>query len=368
MTRCGRRAFLHQNARLAAALLAPVPLLKCARQATPEAPPSKPSLPAVSVVRIQNDKVDRAVEEAIDLLGGMAYLLAGKQRILVKPNMVTGSTHCTTKPAVVAPLVGLMKKAGKEVWLGEGSALHVGYNVLEGLVYRTGSAALLESMQKEVFRTLEYDTLAKTLDVPLLNLNCGELVRVPTPKGRVFDHLMLHRAIHEADLVCSVPMLKTHSLGQVTLGMKNLLGLYPGSSYQTIRSNIHDLAWEKGSPGVAFETMDMVEAVPPGLTVIDGWYGMEGQGPVQGTVVKSDLIIAGTNPLAVDMVATHLMGLDPLGVPTFREAHRRGMEPRSLEGVEVRGLSLVAARLSFTPAIIQSWPEAKTTMGCQLLG
>ncbi|MDF1575032.1 MAG: DUF362 domain-containing protein [Bacteroidales bacterium] len=70
-------------------------------------------------------------------------------------------------------------------------------------------------------------------------------------------------------------------------------------------------AFEKNSPCVSFEIMDMVRACPPGLTVIDASTSMEGNGPSDGDLVKTDLIIAGTNPLATDMVAA---GIIPEGL------------------------------------------------------
>ncbi len=78
--------------------------------------------PVVSVVRIKNDDVDYAVSEAIDLLGGMRELTEGKERIMLKPNLVSPEPRDVTKPGVIRALAKLMIQAKKDVLIGEGSA------------------------------------------------------------------------------------------------------------------------------------------------------------------------------------------------------------------------------------------------------
>ncbi len=264
--------------------------------------------PAVSVVRIKDDDVAYAVEKAIDLLGGIKELTRNKRRIMLKPNLVSPDPGSTTKPEVIRALALLMKKAGKEVCIGEGSAAAPGFNATDEGIYFTKDPGMLNAMQQYVFDQLGYTGLAETLGVPLINLHTGEMIKVQVPDAFVYDEISVHKSLSEIDLLCSVPMMKTHVLATVTLGMKNLIGLYPGQDYCTVRSCVHNTASEKGSPGIAFEILDMVKACTPGLVVIDGSMAMEGDGPSNGDLVKSNLIIAGTNPLATDMVAAHLMG------------------------------------------------------------
>jgi uncharacterized protein (DUF362 family) len=185
----------------------------------------------VSITRIKNDAIGYAVEEALDLLGGIETVAAGKERIMLKPNLVGESPHSTTKPEVIEALARLMTKAGKDVVIGEGSAAAGGFNAKGGEAYRTTNRELLDGMQQYVFDQLGYTELAKSLGLPLINLHSGEMVDVPVPGGLAFDTLTLHRALPELDLLCSVPMMKTHVLATVTLGMKNLIGLYPGTAY-----------------------------------------------------------------------------------------------------------------------------------------
>jgi uncharacterized protein (DUF362 family) len=322
-----------------------------------------PAGPAVSIVKIKDNQIGAAVEEAIRLLGGIETVASGKERIMLKPNLVSNNPHITTKPEVIRSLAALMKKAGKVVLIGEGSAAVVGFNVIAGNAYRLKDSDRLDDMQQTVFDSLGYTELARSLDVPLVNLHTGEMVEVEVPGGLAYQRLTIHRSLTEIDLLCSVPMMKTHGLASVTLGMKNLIGLYPGSVYRTVRAGVHDHAADAGSPGVAFEILDMVRANKLGLVVIDGSTAMEGNGPSNGTLVPMNIIIAGTNPLATDMVAADVMGFEPDEVPTFVWARKTGMGPQSLDEIEIRGENASGVRRRFARPQMTSWNDIRSFWG-----
>jgi uncharacterized protein (DUF362 family) len=315
--------------------------------------------PLVSIVRIRNGNTDYAVEHAIELLGGMRAITRGKDRILVKPNLVSPQPNATTKPAVVRTVVRLMKGAGREVSIGEGSAASPPFNAQGGEVFRTTRRDLLDGMQRHVFDELGYTELARSLRAPLINLHTGELVDVKVPGGFVFDKVTIHRSLVETDLLCSVPMMKTHALAGVTLGMKNLVGAYPGAIYQAVRGRMHDAASRVEPSGTASAIVDMVRANKLGLTVVDASTAMEGNGPTDGSLVPMDAIVAGTNPLATDMVAAHLMGFAPGEISTFMWALKAGLRPERLDEIEIRGDPVESVRRRFARPGIVPWEVAR---------
>ena len=329
--------------------------------------PNQPSgqKPVVSIARIKNDKIDVAVEQAIDLLGGIETVAKDKNCIMLKPNLVGESPVFTTKPAVIRTLAQLMKNAGKEVWIGEGSAAAGNFNVKGDATYRTRKQDILDPMQQYVFDQLGYTELAASMQLPLINLHSGELVEVGVPDGLANSKITLHKSLTDIDLLCSVPMMKTHVLATVTLGMKNLIGLYPGTVYYSVRSWLHDRAAEKQSPGIAFEILDMVRANKLGLTVIDGSMAMEGDGPTGGSLVKMDLIIAGMNPLATDMIAAKIMGFEPLEIPTFSWAVRSGMKPANISDIEIRGEAIENVKRNFIKPTVYQWTDINKSWGVQ---
>lgn len=325
--------------------------------------PSLTRKPVVSIVKIKNDKIDYAVEKAIDLLGGIKHVTRGKNSIMLKPNLVAESPRFTTKPTVIQALAKLMKNAGKEVLIGEGSAAADGFNFKDEITYRTRKQNILDPMQKYVFEQLGYSELARSMNIPLINLHSGDLVDVEIPNALAFDKITLHKSLADVDMLCSVPMMKTHVLATVTLGMKNLIGLYPGTVYYSVRSWLHDRAVEKKSPGVAFEIIDMVRANKLGLVVIDASTAMEGEGPTMGSLVKMDLIIAGKNPLATDMVAANIMGIEPYDVPTFTWAIKSGMKPSGLNEIETRGEAIKSVKRKFVMPKILQWTDINKSWG-----
>lgn len=300
----------------------------------------------VSVTHIQNGDIDYAVREAIDLLGGIGAIALGKERILLKPNLVSPNAYRTTKPEVIESLARLMMEAGKEVCIGEGSAAGP-LNLRDGKVCRTMDIATLNALQQDAFDTLGYTDLAAALNVPLINLHVGDLVPIAVADAFVFDEIYLHPSLAEIDMLCSVPMMKTHSLATVTLGMKNLFGLWAGQHYGTVRSAVHEQAARVEPTGTASAIIDIVRANKLGLVVIDASMAMEGQGPSTGPLVRMDLVIAGTNALATDMVGACIMGFEPDEIATFEWAWRAGMTPIDLSAIEVRGAHPNSVRRRF---------------------
>lgn len=347
-----RREFLHRLQVLAAAA-AVTPLTGLESLAAGD------EKPIVSIVRRQNADTARTVAEAIDLLGGIETVTTGKTSIMLKPNLVSNARTDTTDPAVVRALAEMLKNAGKTVCIGEGSAAAApGFNVIDGECYRTRNVELLDRMQQFVFDQLGYTALAHDLEIPLVNLHTGEMVEVQVSDAFAFDTLMLHRSLTEIDLLVSVPRMKTHTLATVTLGLKNVIGLYAGSEYGTVRGYVHDLGAEYADVGIAIEIVDMARANKMGLTVIDGLVAMEGDGPSLGpgsSLVDMNLIIAGTNPLATDMVTASVMGFALDEVPTFEWAVRAGMTPARLEDIEVRGEAIDDVRRNFRKPQVAPW-------------
>jgi len=333
--------------------------------AFPVAAAKAPPKPIVSIVRIRDDRIDAAVEEAIDLLGGIKRVTRGKDTILLKPNLVFDQRHATTKPEVVRALARLMKGAGKEVSIGEASAAATGFNSKGMEVFRTRRRDVLDPMQQHVFDELGYTELAKAARVPLVNLHSGELVDVKVPGAFVFDTLTLHRSVAEADLLCSVPMMKTHQLATVTLGMKNLVGLFPGTVYQAVRGHMHDVAAEVEPTGASAVVVDVVRASRPGLVVVDASTAMEGNGPSLGSLVKMDLIVAGENPVAADMVAASVMGFAAKDVPTFVWAGKAGLTPGSLDEIDVRGEAIERVRRVFARPQLAEWKHIRAYWGAK---
>jgi uncharacterized protein (DUF362 family) len=133
-----------------------------------------------------------------------------------------------------------------------------------------------------------------------------------------------------------------------------------------VRGYVHDLGAEYADVGIAIEILDMARANKMGLTVIDALVAMEGDGPSLGIgsdLVDMDLIIAGTSPLATDMVGASVMGFGIDEIPTFEWAVRAGMTPARLEDIEVRGEAIADVQRNFKKPQITPWKQATKFFG-----
>lgn len=315
-------------------------------------------LSVVSVVRVnskwsESKGIEYATTKAIELIGGINEVAKGKKRILLKPNLVNTNPNDTTNPRVVEALAKLMKNSGKEVYIGEAGAASV-RNIdisLKGYVCRTKTAEILQAIQDDIFKGTGYDDLSKRIGIPLVNLHVGNMVKMKVSDNFVFKEIYVHKTMSDVDLVCSVPMMKTHGLATVTLALKNIgIGGYPGMMYGTVRSLVHQEGIKLEPTGTSAVTVDMVKANKLGLSVIDATTAMQGQGPSTsrgGSLVDMNLIIASKNALAADMVAANIMGFEPIEIDTFKWAWKAGMNPSNINDIQIVGEKIEKVRQQF---------------------
>ena len=131
-------------------------------------------------------------------------------------------------------------------------------------------------------------------------------VRTVTLGSRFTDltELQLPVELLQADLVVSMPKLKTHHWAGMTGSMKNLFGVVPGAVYGWPKNILH---WR----GIDNSIVDLVSTIRPGLAIVDGIVGMEGDGPIMGTARPVGCVVMGQDPVAVDATCARVMGLRP---------------------------------------------------------
>jgi len=166
-------------------------------------------------------------------------------------------------------------------------------------------------------------------------------VWIPVHNGYVYDKIRFPRAIVEADLLVNIPKAKTHFLAGVTVGMKNLFGCI---RYEDRKKYHRDV-------DLVSVLADILKALSPGLTVVDAVHAMEGFGPHGGTVLDLDLVIAGTDSVAVDTVGTYLMGFEPNDLGFLQVAQRLGLGSINMRDIQVVGEEVDKVRKSFLPPV-----------------
>lgn len=271
---------------------------------------------AVSVVRCEDYERDRvllSVRKAVDLLGGMGRFVTKGDRVLIKPNLLKAGTPdlaITTHPEVLRGVIRLVHECGGEALVGDSP----GFGELRRVSEKSG---LLDVIEEEGASLAEFDAAVQL-----------------TNRGQ-FHHFEIARAVHEADVVINVPKLKTHGMMTITGAVKNLFGCIPGRRKVQWHFNA-------GVNRDAFARMlvELSALIRPKLTIMDAVLGMEGNGPGSGDPRQIGLVIAGEDPVAVDVVSGTIVGADPAFLYIVRAAADAGIGETRLERIAIRGETL----------------------------
>lgn len=225
--------------------------------------------------------------------------LKGK-RVVLKPNLVEYHRDkvINTHPNVVAAVIELcLREGASEVIVAEGPG-H--WRNVEHLVKASGLGDVLRH-HKARFIDLNHDEPVKTV-------NLSRLTKL--------EHLFLSRTVAEAEVLISLPKLKTHHWAVATLSLKNLFGTLPGICYGWPKNELH---WR----GIDNSIVDIAVTRTPDLAIVDGIVGMEGDGPLNGTPKPMGVLVMGSDLVAVDATCCRLMQLDPERVGYLVMAHRK---------------------------------------------
>jgi uncharacterized protein (DUF362 family) len=223
--------------------------------------------------------------------------LSGK-RVLLKPNLVEFDPKgvINTHPAVIEAAVDAFKTLGaREVIVAEGPG-HRRDNE-----YLISASGLYDVIKEHRIRYVD------------LNTDDVRLTRLKSSFTH-FQQLYLPETLYNADLLVSMPKLKTHHWAGVTLSLKNMFGVVPGSVYGWPKNALH---WA----GIVGSILDINSSLPlPRFAIVDGIVGMEGNGPLQGQEKKGGVLVFGDDLVAVDATAARLMKIEPSKVKYIEKA------------------------------------------------
>ncbi|MCD6120506.1 MAG: DUF362 domain-containing protein [Spirochaetales bacterium] len=272
------------------------------------------------------DTVCNAVEQGVELLGGIDRFLIKKEKVLLKPNLLAPDSPergSTTHPSVFFGIGALLRKKGYKVVYGDSFAVGSGLFVAK----RNGINAAAEELG------IENVPFKKVREVKVKN----------AVQNSVFQ---IAEEIFKTNNFINIPKLKTHGLTVMTGALKNIFGTIPG----LLKPEFH---MRLPSPDL-FENMlvDLNRAIKSSLIVMDAVDSMEGNGPRNGTLVHTGVIIISDDPAAVDATGALLMGVKPESVPLIRKAGEAGIGNVNEEKIEYLGGSLkdfTVKKFSFPP-------------------
>jgi uncharacterized protein (DUF362 family) len=307
----------------------------------------------VSIVRSKN--IVESVINALSLVDAQS-LVSPEKRFLIKPNLLeihNAYSGYVTKPEVIRGIIRFLKNAGaKNIIVAEGGNL-------------------------DTMKCAECSDILNVVDqegAKFVDLNYDETTVVKIPNCLRLPEVRIANTVLNSDVIISAPVLKTHLYATVTLSIKNMMGVLINeeSPQKLDKKIIHPEFWGPGD----FERMgreesiksimsadmrivDLISVVRPHLAVIDAITGIEGNGPSSGEIVnKIDVIIAGNDPVASDVVGSIFMGIDPTVIGHIAMAGMRSLGQTDISKINMVGLPLDEVKRNFRmPDFIANHPD-----------
>ena len=271
--------------------------------------------------------VKKGIENLLEKLGGIDQFVQRGQTVVLKPNMVSdhglrdgvATGGVVTDIKVLKAMVEILHPLAKKIIIADGSSIN-------------RSATMM------MFRHYGIDKLQELYpeQVSLVDLNTDDLVEKTVPDGRRLEKRSIPRTLADADVIINLPVLKLHFAAGVSLSIKNFQGAIP--PLEKYKSHFYGL-WQC--------LINTYKIIMPHLIIIDGLVGQEDFGPVSGSPKKMDLLIGGTNPVAVDTVASKIMGLNVEQAPHVHMAYHEGLGPIEDDLIEIKGPAIDEVRSPF---------------------
>ncbi len=374
MWHLSRREFL----RLSALAVGGAAAAACSGESDPSGPsgplqpieppwdPPGPSDPIVPVSAVRGTDLPSMTRQALDLLGGIGEVVHQDETVFIKPNMVTmpwvasgrifTSGECTKPEIAVAVAEECLKAGAAEVIIGDGSQLPSLQWELAATL--DGSTTLVQEAER---LTASY---GKPVSVVSLEVDSPSWVEVPS--RTYLGTIAVSSLVAHADRVISIPVAKTHSWAQLTLALKNFVGVTSLERYGVWVNGHMDRGgvFDHSSPRAIAEIyLDVVDGVKPDLAVVDFSLGIEGSGPTRGSGGRtvdvrsrlgSWLVLASGDLVAADATAARIMSHDVASQRQLVIAYEMGLgEPRE-EAIELVGERLADLQVPWAPAPLRN--------------
>ena len=269
----------------------------------------------MSIVRAHDydyAEIYAAMGKGIELIGGLAKIVPPSSKVFVKINHLSPPSPAekglVTHPIFVEVVLDLLKEGGADITVGDD----------------------IQSSTGDGFKVSGFRQMCQRAGVRLTNLREVGFVET-TCGGHFLEKVYLSKISLDADVIINLPKLKTHSLCVFTGGVKNMYGTIPSGH----RRKFHG-EYIKNEDFSQVLT-DIFSAIRPQLTIMDGIIAMEGEGPAAGSLRRLGVILTSQDTVAVDAVATKIIGLNPLDIYTTRYSDERGLGVGNLQNIEVVG-------------------------------
>lgn len=268
----------------------------------------------VACDRYDQEMVDKAVARGLELLGGAELFARPEETILLKPNVLFGDPpeKCTnTHPVVLKAVIKAFRPTGARITYGDSPGFGPSHAALK-------RAKLAEAAEEMGIEEADFKT---GREVPVGGAGIDSIL----------DSVPIAQGVLDSGGVVSLPKLKTHGFQKYTGCVKNQYGCVPGLTKAAFHVRFPD------ANDFAKMLLTVNRIVGPRLYIMDGIWGMEGNGPRGGTPVNMGLLLFSTDPIALDATVCRMINLDPQNVPTIKFGVIQGDGTDKEEEIELAG-------------------------------
>ncbi len=283
----------------------------------------------VSIVNVNDyDSIPNAVVSAIKLIENIiSFNITNSNNILLKPNLLTSKKDACTQPSFVEGVISYLKERKvimSNVYLGDspGQSQKLGSDVAKEI-------GIYEICEKHGINFVDFESKTPIIE----EINGAQRLKQIHVAG----------AVKDCDVLINLPRLKSHLEATMTGAIKNYWGIIPGG----LKAHYHLFGKNSEQFGevLADNFSWIVKNKPKRLIVYDLQEIMEGRmGPGGGTMKKWDLILAGTDEVALDLIAAEIGKLKVKNVPHLKNAIDRNLGVGNLENIDIVGMSLEKAK------------------------
>lgn len=248
------------------------------------------------------------IKKGLKLIG---FNITPTTKVLLKPNVLSQQKPekaITTHPAIVEAVCKIFKELKAEILIGDSSGIS-SYGAT-----------------KKAFKVSGIEAVAKKYGAKLIPFEADNFVNIENENYRVLKSFRIAKTVKEVDYIINLPKLKTHTLMKYTGAVKNMFGSVPGG----LKSRMHSVAVSEEE--FAHLLLDIYQNIKPQLNIMDAVVGLEGNGPGSGgTPKKTGLIMMSENAVALDIIASEIIGYKWYEVKTNLFAIKRNIFDDKIE-------------------------------------
>ena len=262
------------------------------------------------------DQMTELIEKSMKILDDFSYF--ENKKILIKPNMLMPKTPdqaATTHPIFLQAAIRVFKKYTDKIYVGDNPGIHF----------------------DKTYKVTGIDKIIEEERVIKANFKEGIEVNV---NGKVIKKLKIAKVYKEVDFIVTLPKLKTHAMTKYTGAIKNSYGMLLAKD----KHKFHFIY--KKHEDFAQLLIDINKFINPNLAIMDAIWAMQGNGPANGEVRETGLILLSKDLTALDATACRIVGILPKDIIHLKKSEENLFGNINEDKIEIIGEKIEDAKVS----------------------